>query len=101
MPRASTSTSRGVGRHGADRRALEPLGFTRQIASIVAGFSTAIALARDTDLIASVPERHTAHSRRLALLCPAADVADLYRGDALAPTAGRRPGPPLAARVSA
>ncbi|WP_053135289.1 LysR family transcriptional regulator [Pseudomonas sp. MIACH] len=43
--------------------ALQALGLTRQISTIVAGFATAIALARDTDLIASVPERYTAHQR--------------------------------------
>jgi DNA-binding transcriptional LysR family regulator len=35
------------------------LGLKREIATIVSGFSTAVALARATDLIASVPERHT------------------------------------------
>jgi DNA-binding transcriptional LysR family regulator len=39
--------------------ALAPLGFEREIVATVGGFSTAIALARSTDLIASVPERHT------------------------------------------
>jgi DNA-binding transcriptional LysR family regulator len=34
-------------------------GQERRIASVVSGFSTALALARDTDLIATVPERHT------------------------------------------
>ncbi|NJJ57219.1 LysR family transcriptional regulator [Pseudomonas sp. B14(2022)] len=43
--------------------ALQALGLTRQISTIVAGFATAIALARDTDLIASVPERYTTHQR--------------------------------------
>jgi DNA-binding transcriptional LysR family regulator len=43
--------------------ALQALGLTRQISTIVAGFATAIALARDTDLIASVPERYIAHQR--------------------------------------
>jgi len=45
--------------------ALEALGLARQITSIVAGFSTAIALARSTDLIAAVPERYTADRRDL------------------------------------
>ncbi|MBB6290412.1 MULTISPECIES: LysR family transcriptional regulator [unclassified Pseudomonas] len=43
--------------------ALQALGLTRQISTIVAGFATAIALARDTDLIASVPERYATHQR--------------------------------------
>ncbi|TKB28044.1 LysR family transcriptional regulator [Desulfopila sp. IMCC35006] len=44
--------------------ALEPLGLEREIVvSIVGGFSTALALARTSDLIASVPERHTGNLR--------------------------------------
>ena len=39
--------------------ALEPLGFKREIVATVGGFSTALALARSSDLIATVPERHT------------------------------------------
>jgi DNA-binding transcriptional LysR family regulator len=39
--------------------ALALLGFAREIVTIVGGFSTALALARASDLIASVPERHT------------------------------------------
>lgn len=57
-----------VSRRGQDRGqiddALEAQGLTRQINTVVAGFATAIALARDTDLIASVPERYTAHQRQ-------------------------------------
>jgi DNA-binding transcriptional LysR family regulator len=45
---------------------LEELGLKRNIATIVGGFSTALALARSTDLIASVPERHT-HVLRLGM----------------------------------
>jgi DNA-binding transcriptional LysR family regulator len=56
-----------VSRRGQDRGqiddALEALGLSRQISTLVAGFSTAIALARDSDLIASVPERYTANQR--------------------------------------
>ncbi|WP_338569121.1 LysR family transcriptional regulator [Pseudomonas canadensis] len=56
-----------VSRRGQDRGQiddmLEAQGLTRQINTVVAGFATAIALARDTDLIASVPERYTAHQR--------------------------------------
>lgn len=43
--------------------ALNRLGHERQIITLVGGFSTAVALARATDLIASVPERHTAALR--------------------------------------
>ncbi|UVJ42211.1 LysR family transcriptional regulator [Pseudomonas sp. LS1212] len=56
-----------VSRRGLDRgpidEALKPLALERKIVTIVAGFSTALALARATDLIASVPERHTANLR--------------------------------------
>lgn len=52
-----------VSRRGLERgpvdEALEPLGLVRDIATIVSGFSTALALARRTDLVATVPERHT------------------------------------------
>jgi DNA-binding transcriptional LysR family regulator len=43
--------------------ALRQLGLTREIATTVGGFSTALALARASDLIASVPERHTGKLR--------------------------------------
>lgn len=39
--------------------ALNVLGLERHIGTIVGGFATALALARASDLIASVPERHT------------------------------------------
>lgn len=38
---------------------LVPLGLERDVVTIVGGYSAALALARATDLIASVPERHT------------------------------------------
>ncbi len=44
---------------GPIEQALRPLGLEREIVTIVGGFSTALALARASDLIASVPERHT------------------------------------------
>lgn len=62
-----------AGRHvGVSRReldngpideALRPLGLERHLVTIVGGFSTALALARASDLIASVPERHTGNLR--------------------------------------
>ena len=56
-----------VSRRGLDKGpiddALKPLSLEREIVAIVGGFSTALALARDTDLIASVPERHTGKLR--------------------------------------
>ncbi len=39
--------------------ALAALGLARTIVTVVGGFATALALARASDLIASVPERHT------------------------------------------
>lgn len=56
-----------VSREGLDRgpidEALKPLGLERDIVTIVGGFSTALGLARASDLIASVPERHTGNLR--------------------------------------
>jgi DNA-binding transcriptional LysR family regulator len=56
-----------VSRRGLDKgpidEALSPLGLEREIVTIVDGFSTALALARACDLIASVPERHTGNRR--------------------------------------
>lgn len=77
-----------VSRRGLDKGpiddALQPLGLERQIVTTVAGFSTALSLARSTDLIASVPERHTAslrvgmHSFELPLSLPTFTVAMLW-----------------------
>lgn len=77
-----------VSRRGQDRGqidvALEGQGLARQISTIVAGFATAIALARSTDLIASVPERYTLHQREglhsfaLPLSLPTFTVAMLW-----------------------
>jgi DNA-binding transcriptional LysR family regulator len=56
-----------VSRRGLDRgpidEAVKMLGLRREIVTIVGGFSTALALARASDLIASVPERHTGNLR--------------------------------------
>ncbi len=56
-----------VSRRGLDRGpiddALEPLGLKREITTIVGGLAVALALARASDLIASVPERHTENLR--------------------------------------
>ncbi|STR46051.1 LysR family transcriptional regulator [Iodobacter fluviatilis] len=52
-----------VSRRGLDRglvdEALQPLGLTREITTIVSDFSAALALARSTDLIATVSKHHT------------------------------------------
>ena len=53
---------RGQAKGGIDE-ALSVLGLERQIAAVVSGFATALALARVSDLIACVPERHTAGLR--------------------------------------
>ena len=56
-----------VSRRGAERGlvddALDAIGLKRDIATIVAGFADALALARNCDLIATVPERHTGNLR--------------------------------------
>ena len=56
-----------VSRRGLEQGPIEqvmgPLGLQRDIATTVGGFATALALARATDLIATVPERHTAGLR--------------------------------------
>jgi len=49
--------------NGPIDEALRPFGLERNIVTIVGGFSTALALARACDLIASVPERHTGNLR--------------------------------------
>ncbi|MFO1398906.1 MAG: LysR family transcriptional regulator [Burkholderiales bacterium] len=59
-------------------------GLQRDIAATVGGFATALALARRTDLVATVPERHTAplragmHSFALPFAAPAITVAMLW-----------------------
>ncbi len=56
-----------VSRRDADKwavdEALQALQLERRVLTIVGGFSTALALARASDLIATVPERHTAALR--------------------------------------
>lgn len=64
MRPAGTTFSRPRGLDkGPINEALKTLGLERNIATIVGGFSTALALARASDLIASVPERHTGNLR--------------------------------------
>ena len=43
--------------------ALQALGLSREIVTIVGGFAAALALARTSDLVATVPERHTGNLR--------------------------------------
>ncbi|KRA22640.1 LysR family transcriptional regulator [Pseudomonas sp. Root569] len=77
-----------VSRRGQDRgqidAALQALGLVRQVGIVVAGFNTAIALARETDLIASVPERYITvparglHCFELPVTLPTFTVAMLW-----------------------
>ena len=77
-----------VSRRGEDRtaidEALEALGLARRVATIVDGFASALALARETDLVASVPEHHTGRLRagmrtfELPLALPAFTVSLLW-----------------------
>ena len=78
----------GASRRGLDKgpidEALEPLGLEREVVAIVGGFSTALALTRDSDLVATVPERHTRslragmHSFRLPFPAPQFTVSLLW-----------------------
>jgi DNA-binding transcriptional LysR family regulator len=74
---------RGLER-GAIDAALQPLGLEREIATIVSGFATALALARASDLVASVPERHSGklrtgmHSFALPFATPGLTIAMLW-----------------------
>lgn len=69
---------------GAIDDALQALGLERRIVAIVGGFSSAVALARGADLIATVPERHTAslrdgmHSFTLPFSTPEVTVSMLW-----------------------
>lgn len=77
-----------VSRRGLDKGviddALTPLGLERELVTTVGGFSIALALARATDLIATVPERHTGNLRAgmysfpLPVATPAITVAMLW-----------------------
>ncbi|MBK5418113.1 LysR family transcriptional regulator [Pseudomonas sp. TH31] len=80
----------GVSRRGPEKGptaiddALNALGLEREIVTIVGGFSTALALVRACDLVASVPERHTAslraglHSFALPVAIPPITVSLLW-----------------------
>ncbi len=78
----------GVSRRGRDSgpvdEALSALGLERRIVTIVGGFATALALARASDLIVSVPERHTGklragmHSFPLPVSLPEVTVSLLW-----------------------
>jgi DNA-binding transcriptional LysR family regulator len=78
----------GVSRRRADKgpidEALASLGLEREIATTVSGFSTALALARASDLVASVPEQHSGklragmHSFPLPLSIPPITISMLW-----------------------
>jgi DNA-binding transcriptional LysR family regulator len=77
-----------ISRLGLDRgpvdEALKPFALERDITTIVGGFSTALALARTSDLIATVPERQTGnlragmHSFPLPVVVPEITVSLLW-----------------------
>jgi DNA-binding transcriptional LysR family regulator len=74
----------GPGKDPIDE-ALERLGLEREVVAVLAGgFSTALALARSSDLIASVPEHHTGalraglHSFALPIATPVFTVSLLW-----------------------
>jgi DNA-binding transcriptional LysR family regulator len=54
---------RGLQSHEIDKAVTEA-GVERRIATVVNGFATALALARETDLVATVPKHHTAGLRK-------------------------------------
>jgi len=65
--RYATGRHISVSRRGLDKgpidEALEPFGLNREIVAIVDGFAPALALARTSDLITTVPERYTGNLR--------------------------------------
>ena len=82
------SVARVVATNGLERgridEALSALGLERDIVTSVGGFATALALARASDLIATVPERHTGilrdgmHSFPLPFEMPVITVSMLW-----------------------
>lgn len=76
--------SRGTSDKGPIDDALQAVGLERDIVTIVGGFSVALSLARASDLIASVPERHTGnlragmHSFTLPISAPEITVSLLW-----------------------
>jgi DNA-binding transcriptional LysR family regulator len=78
------SVSRRGRERGAIDAALAPLGLERPVAVLVGSFATALALARASDLVANVPERHTArlrdgmHTFDLPVATPALTVSMMW-----------------------
>lgn len=56
------ASRRGLARNRLDD-ALGALGITRNVVAVVGGYSTALAFVRASELVATVPERHTANLR--------------------------------------
>lgn len=87
-PRYAGGRHVSVSRQGLDKgpidEFLKPLGLERQVAAIVGGFAAALSLARASDLIATVPERHTIalragmHSFPLPLAVPEFTISLLW-----------------------
>lgn len=102
MRLAGTSASRDRGRTSDPiDDALKSFGLERKVAVVLAGgFSTALALARASDLVASVPERHTGNLRAGMHSFPLpVSTPEFYNFIALAPADGFRSSASLAARV--
>jgi DNA-binding transcriptional LysR family regulator len=78
------SVSRRLNERGRIEEALDSLNATREIFAYVDGFAGAIALARESDLIATIPERHTGvlragmHTFVLPFATPAIPVSLLW-----------------------
>ncbi len=97
--RYATGRHINVSRDGHDKgpidEALKTFGLERKLVTIVGGFATALALARGSDLIASVPERHTGnlregmHSFPLPVPLPEFTIALLWHPRLEADTAHR------------
>lgn len=87
-PRYAAGQHISVSRRGLAKgiidEAMEPLNLERDIVTSVGGFATALALARASDLIATVPERHTGclrggmHTFALPMSTPAITVSMLW-----------------------
>lgn len=76
--------SRGGFERGLIDEAMAPLSLVRRVIAVVGGFAAALALARGTDLIATVPEVHTRglrtglHTFALPFAAPEVSVALLW-----------------------
>lgn len=78
----------GISRRGLDHgpleSALQALGLQRRVTTVVGGFTQALALVRTTDLVTSVPERHTGvlreqlHTFALPIAVPEITVSLLW-----------------------